>query len=455
MEISSPFDPMPPEDDPSGAQLALALVYQQEPEILKKPVQAVHMAVTGGIQSKTQRLAFNAMLKHALEVHAKEPGKVVDTYSISRIELMRTIDYTSPNRRHLKDALAQMQKLTVTWDFLRQDGDAVWASCVLLPYVAFDRDRIYYSYSPQIKPMLLDSKIYARLDLRIQRSFSLDASAALYEWVNRFRTNPGKRTTEMPWEDWRWVIYGEVNETSILNEYKIFKREKLKPAITEINEKSDLSIELIENKDGGRSVKFLQFIVEEKEVFILQNEAESEAKAEWEKRLEDFGLSKRDRTKMMATYTLEDIEAHWKFTVDRMNDKSQKPLKSAAAYLKRALEGRYAGDAASKKAPAPQPDGIGSLDDIQAAFTQARNDDAMRMFAEMLEKDRAAVLAEYNGLQDSELTQVPADLDQRLPRKLIPFYSWLANKYWGAPSATDLFEFALKTGAVTMKGLTN
>lgn len=65
------------------------------------------------------------------------------------------------------------------------------------------------------------------------------------------------------------------------------------------------------------------------------------------------------------------------------------------------------------------------------------------------------MLAEHNGLQDSELTQVPADLDQRLPRQMIPFYSWLANKYWGAPSATDLFEFALRTGAVTMKGPTN
>lgn len=37
--------------------------------------------------------------------------------------------------------------------------------------------------------------------------------------------------------------------------------------------------------------------------------------------------------------------------------------------------------------PAPQPDGINSLNDIQAAFTQARSDDAARMFAEMLEKD--------------------------------------------------------------------
>lgn len=75
--------------------------------------------------------------------------------------------------------------------------------------------------------------------------------------MNRFRTNPSKLTNELVWGDWRWVIYGEVSETSVLNEYKLFWREKLNPAIKEINERSDLTIGLIENKDGGRSVKIL------------------------------------------------------------------------------------------------------------------------------------------------------------------------------------------------------
>src|SRR5476649_748544 len=82
------------------AQLDLALFDSQAPEILKKPVQAVHMAITGGVQNKTQRLAWNAMLKNAHEHQMKNPGKIVDTYEISRVELMQTIGYTSPNRKH-------------------------------------------------------------------------------------------------------------------------------------------------------------------------------------------------------------------------------------------------------------------------------------------------------------------------------------------------------------------
>lgn len=435
----------------SDSQLSLALIYEQKPEILKKPVQAIHMAITGGIQSKTQRLAFNAMLKHALEEEqAKPPGTEISTYSMSRTELMRVIDYTSPNRRHLKEALQSMQKLTVEWDFLKQDGEGVWASCVLLPLVGFDRDRIFYSYAPQVKPLLLDAKIYAHLDLRIQRIFSLDTTAALYEWVNRFRNNPSRLTVEMTWQDWRWCIYGEVSETSVLNTYKLFKRTKLKPAIDEINARSDLSIELIEKKDGGRGVRYLQFSVTEKAVFRVENEPTKEEKLEWDKRLEDFGLSARDRAKIFATYSIPVIEAHWKLTVDRINDKSQKAIKRPGAYLKRALEGQYAADKVQPQQTSQPQLGAGTMDEIEAAFIQSRNDEAEAMFAEMLESDREAAISEYNQMQTAELARIPPPTAKRLARHMIPFYAWLAAKHWGPPTAQEILEFAVKSGAVSL-----
>lgn len=436
-------------DETTGSQMALALLFEQQPEILKKPVQAIHMAITGGIQNKTQRLAFNAMLKHALEEHAKNPTVNVDTYSISRVELMRIIDYTSPNRKHLKDALTQMQKLTVQWDFLQQDGDAMWASCVLLPFVGFDRDRVFYSYAPQIKPMLFDSKIYARLDLRIQRTFKLDSAAALYEWVNRFRTNPSKLTNEMVWEDWRWVIYGEVSETSVLKEYKLFKREKLKPAIKEINEKSDLTIELIENKDGGRSVKTLQFKVEEKAIFRLEAPADSEENAEWETRLEDMGIGVRDRKKIMNAYSIAVLDATWRFTMTRVADKSQPAIKNVGAYMKRALEGKYA-PAAIEAAPATPGQDLESMRDIQTNFTQHRNAEAEAMLREMPAEDREAVIAEYNALQANSATRIPEEIDKRIARFMVPLYLWLAKKHWGEPTPQDIFQFAIESGAISV-----
>jgi plasmid replication initiation protein len=434
-------------DKSEEAQFTLALFDQQPPEILKKPVQAVHMVITGGVRTKTQLLAWNAMLKNAHEFHERNPGVSVDTYSISRVELMQMIDYRSPNRKHLKEALTKMQDLKVEWDILKQDGDTQWASCVLLPFIAFDRDKVYYSYTAQIKPLLLDPKTYSRVDIRIQRSFRLDCAVALYEWVNRFRHNPSKRTTELPWEDWRWAIYGAIEEKSILHEYKMFKREKLKPAILEINEKSDLQIELLENKDGGRSIKRLQFIVTEKPFFKIEAPDDS-IKLEWEKRLEDLGVTARTRKKLFAHYPIDVIEAHHNYTVARIADTSQTPLKNVGAYLVHAIENRYAWDMIKREAE--KVENPNAMADINAHFMKHRSDEAEAMFNEMSGDARELLVHEFNALQSNNLSKVPEEQSKRVRRHMAAFYGWLANKTWGEPTAQDIVEHALKSGMLTM-----
>jgi plasmid replication initiation protein len=439
--MDDPADPM------DGNQMMLAL-FDQQPEILRKPVQAVHMAITGGQQNKTQRLAFNAMLKHAHDTQAKNPNVVFDTYEMSRVQLMNMIDYKSPNRKHLKEALTKMQDLKVVWDILAQDGEERWASCVLLPFISMDRDKVYYSYAPQIKPMLFDPKTYARLDLRIQRTFRLDCAAALYEWVNRFRTNPSKRTNEMSWQDWRWVIYGEIQETSVLTEYKMFKREKLKPAILEINDKSDLQIELIENKDGGRSIKLLQFIVMEKPRLLAPADEDADFVAS-EKFLDELDVSARDRKKILSKFSAQEIEAHYQYTIDRMRDLSQKPLGKAAQYFKHALENGYA-KAQVKAVPEKRQD-IESVAAIQRDFAAHRNKEAEGLFKEMMFEDQNEAIDDYNSaIAQNKGAHVPSDPAKRQRRHLAPFYSWFAIKTWGEPSMQDLVEFALKSGTLML-----
>lgn len=441
----------PENSQENSSQMNLDLYDPQTPEILKKPVQAIHMAITGGVQNKIQRLAFNAMLKNAHEFQQRNPNVSVDTYEISRKELMYLIGYTSPNRKHLKATLSKMMDFKVEWDILQQDENSQWASCVLMPYVSFDDNKIYYGYAPQVKKLLFDPQTYSRLDLRIQRKFKLDSSAALYEWVNRFRHNPSKLTNQMEWETWRWVIYGAVPENSLLREYKTFKRNKLNPAIKEINAISDLTIQLIENKDGGRSVKFLQFEVVEKPMFQIAPNDET-AQEEWNKKLEEFGVSVRDRKKILATYTIADIDAHYRYTVKRIAEVAGVPgkaIKNAAAYLKNALANQYAAE--QTRQPVVEKGGESSaLDEIQAAFNRHRNDEAEAMFKEMVDDEREKLLAQYNAMQSSVHARVPAEPAKRTRRFMAPFFIWLASETWGAPTPQELFEFAFKNNLVTL-----
>lgn len=45
---------------------------------------------------------------------------------------------------------------------------------------------------------------------------------------------------------------------------------------------------------------------------------------------------------------------------------------------------------------------------------------------------------------------VPEDIDKRVARLMVPFYSWLAQKHWGAPTPQDIFQFAIETGAISV-----
>jgi plasmid replication initiation protein len=431
-------------ENKKNRQFPLSL-FEEQPAILKKPVQAVHMAITGGVQNKTQRLAWNAMLKWAHEMQAKSPEKTIEIFSIPRQELMSLIDYKSPNRKHLKETLTQMQNLKVQWDYLAQDGDRKWDSCVLLPYVGFDKDYIHYSYVPHIKPMLFDPTTYARLDLRIQRKFKLDCAAALYDWCNRFRNNPSKLTNIMTWEEWRLVIYGEINDKSALNEYKIFKRDKLKKAIDEINKESDLEITLVEDKDGGRSVKFLQFVVIEKPMFQVDSD-EDKIKHEWDARLEEMGLPLKARKKILATYSVDQINAHYAYTMKRLGDTTKEPLTNVGAYFKNAIENGYAADQVRKE-PEPKND-MGAMEQIHVEFMNARNAEAEQMFREMPADMQGQYIDQYNSQQEAAAAVIPPQPSKRLKRHMMPFYSWLARSTWGEPTAQQIFEYAIKKGAI-------
>jgi hypothetical protein len=91
-----------------------------------------------------------------------------------------------------------------------------------------------------------------------------------------------------------------------------------------------------------------------------------------------------------------------------------------------------------------------AMRDIQTKFTQTRNAEAEAMLSEMLEVDREAVIAEYNAAQDSKVTQVPQDNEKRTSRYMVPLFAWLA-KTLGEPTPQDLFQFALQTGAISLK----
>jgi plasmid replication initiation protein len=427
-----------------SSQFSLDLT-EQTPLILKKPVQATHMRINGGQINKTQRLAWQAMLKNAHDIQKMSPDQDLEVYSISRSTLMEMIGYKSRNRKHLQDTLLAMLDLKVEWDVLNKDKTSAWGACVLMPHVEFNETQILYSFLPRMKPLLFNPEIYSRLDLRIQSSLKTDAAVALYDWCNRYRKNPSKITCEMSWEEWRWAIHGPVNETSSLNEYKFFKRDKLTSAMTDINLHSDLEVKLIEDKDGGKSVKNIKFSVAEKQVFEISITTVTNEK--WDNLLLEIGVSKIDRSRIIANYSVEIIDAHYVYAMKRIQDKKQSPLKDVAAYFVNAIDSGYA---SGKVKPASTGSNTDIVEGIEEKYRQNRNVEASELFKELSGEQRELLIIEYNNQLEIKVAAIPPESEKRIKRMMAPFYAWYAQKTWGDPSAGELLKFAMVSGAIKL-----
>lgn len=430
-------------------QFSLAL-YDSKPDILKKPVQAVHMAVVKGQLNRNQLLAWNVMLRNAFEWHAKHGNEEPKEYMIPRTKLMKEIGYTSPNRAYLKSCLTAMQDVKVSWDTLQQDGGKKWEQTVLMPRVGFDDEYVYYQYDRDLKIALLDARTYSRLNIAIQRQFSTHAAAALYEWCNRFRNNPSQLTNQAPWQDWRSAIYGPTEKGSTMDVYKYFKTRKLGPAIAEINAISDLQIDLIETK-VGRRVKNLQFRVRAKEPLPSENTLvqQSDWHIVWDAKLKMLKVPLKDRKRILASFNEEQIEANYRYTQRRMEDASQPKLVHPGKYFIRAIEDGFA------NAPEPatgEPKASGSdISALQAEFDKARTTEAIEMFNEMTDDQQLDALQKYNEFVGDKSLAILDDDARRSNRLMVPFYGWLARTTWPKATVQELLDFAVKKGMIELK----
>ena len=340
-----------------------------------------------------------------------------------------------------------MQDIKASWDVLNTNGEEAWASCVLLPFVSCDEDFVTYAFVNHIEPMLFESAIYSKLDLVIQRNLKLDASRKLYDWINRYRTNPGQLINKSKWVFWRKILNASSNDDSYTKEYKVFKRDKLKPALKEINEISDILVEMIEDKEGTRSIQSLQFRVQEKPKFASESEEKDSihgASIDLEMELAKLTISSYYKKKIIDKYPVPIIIANIDYTVKRILSR-QETIKNQGAYLLSACESNYAGASLKPvQTDSKKKSNEAQTAEIMDAIHKERKINAENMFAEMDAQDREESIQLFNSEQLNQEMCIPKDISKRKNMHLIPFYVWLANHTWGEPTPMEIVEFTLK-----------
>src|SRR3990167_6515083 len=222
-------------------------------QVVKKHVATIHCS---NKLSLLERKISNALLFHAFPNLKNQL-----TYEIRLDELKRLIGANTRNHQALKDALKKLISTVLEWNLLGESVPELdlegWNSSAILSSVSVNNGVIKYQYSELIKTLLIDPKIYGKINLTIQARFSSSYALALYENCARYRGLP--YTKEIDFKTFRKLMGVEEGKYEI---FRDFNRRVLNTAISEINTCSDMRI-LPEIKRVGRVIKSIKFKFEE------------------------------------------------------------------------------------------------------------------------------------------------------------------------------------------------
>lgn len=226
--------------------------------LLRKPVNTLAIVPKSHKITSLGRKSYNVLLHEA-----QEQGLENDVFRMPLERIVRSVGFDSNDQELIKKHLRAMVSTTVEWQSPTTGEGLSWNISGLLAHAKLSKVRgqvwVEWSYAINLKQELLEPTVFARLSLQIISTLRSHAGIALYEICSRYKSIG--RTSRQAWQWWRPVLSGrpESEQTARL-EYRIFKRDTLKPAIAEVCALTDIEIELVEHRQG-RFIGELQFLI--------------------------------------------------------------------------------------------------------------------------------------------------------------------------------------------------
>ena len=145
---------------------------------VKKNVAAIHVS---GKLTLLQRKLSNVLLLNAYDTLTSRVRHEIDARTLCLM-----IGYNSNDMDSLKQSLRGLAETLAEWDMLDEKGQQEWGVSSLLSYAKLKGGVCEYAYSPALAEKLHDPKVFALINLNIQRRFTSGHALALYENCYRF-----------------------------------------------------------------------------------------------------------------------------------------------------------------------------------------------------------------------------------------------------------------------------
>lgn len=225
---------------------------------VKKHVAAIHVS---GKLTLLQRKLSNVLLLNAYDTLTSSRRHQIDARTLCMM-----IGYNSNDFDTLKDSLRGLAETTAEWDMLDEEGRQEWGVSSLLSYAKLKGGICEYAYSDALAEKLHDPKVFALINLNIQRRFTSGHALALYENCYRF-----VRTGSTGW--WSLDLFRRlmgIADSPYYESYKHLNAKVIKPAVAEVNKTSNIVL-TPEVRKMGRQVTEIRFLIEENPQLAILN----------------------------------------------------------------------------------------------------------------------------------------------------------------------------------------
>lgn len=301
---------------------------------VKKNVAAIHVS---GKLTLLQRKLSNVLLLNAYDTLISR-----STHRIDARTLCMMIGYNSNDTESLKASLRGLAETVAEWDMLDEKGRQEWGVSSLLSFAKLKDGVCEYAYSPALAEKLHDPKVFALINLNIQRQFTGGHALALYE--NCFRFIGTGSTGWWPLETFRRLM--GVDGSEYYESYKHLNAKIIKPAAAEVNKVSDITI-TPEIRKEGRAVSHIRLLIKRNpQLSILDiDDGAGLRKGDVYVRLRALGVSDRLARQWLTQHGEDYVSEKLTYVSERG------AVKSPVSYLRRAIDEDFTTAAAQAAVP--------------------------------------------------------------------------------------------------------
>lgn len=258
-----------PQQDLTASPEAINQVLVPTPRrTIRKPVETLGMKPK---QLGDRFTLLERKLYFSLMFFAQKEGWTTNQtcFTAPLADVLEKVGYNSKNLAPVRAAITAMVGTAVEWQSpsAHEGCGPAWTAASLMAAATItpkpSGSVITWEYASTIRERILKPERYASAALEVQQVLSTYSALTLFDICVRYADSPKPQTPARPWEWWKPVLTGGSDGLDAKPEFKIFNRDVLKKAVSEVNLKTGINVELVIQKAGKR-VTDLQFMVSRK-----------------------------------------------------------------------------------------------------------------------------------------------------------------------------------------------